>query len=131
MPTFRGEKGFYDDKEISFLTSVEALSKAPISQWKWYLKRFLNYHDTPPSYSHIALARLEKKIGVKFLGVITQNISGLHRKAGSEKVFEIHGSIREKRNLITGEYKNIPESWLISIPTKEELISFNYVLLSF
>jgi len=121
LPTFRGEKGYYEDKETIFLASVEALYSDPIKQWCWYLKRFVNYHDIPPARSHISLAILEKKIREKFLGIITQNISGLHIKAGSEKVFEIHGSIRERKNVISRECDLIPESWIKSLPKKEEL----------
>ena len=124
LPTFRGEKGYYEDKETTYLASIDALKLDPIRQWRWYLNRFVSYKDTLPSASHLMLAKLEKKIGEKFLGIITQNISGLHRKAGSEIVFEVHGSIREKRNIITGECKPIPDSWIKSIPNEEELISW-------
>jgi len=124
LPTFRGEKGYYEDKESTYLASVDALKLDPIRQWKWYLNRFFSYKNIIPSESHLMLAKLEKKIGKKFLGIITQNISGLHRKAGSKKVFEIHGSISEKRNIISGECKPIPDSWIKSIPNEEELISW-------
>jgi NAD-dependent deacetylase len=58
------------------------------------------------------------------LGIITQNVSGLHRKAGSQKVYEIHGSIQEMRNLKTGEQQTLPETWVESPPGDEELISW-------
>ena len=90
LPTFRGEKGYYEDKETTYLASIDALKLDPIRQWRWYLNRFVSYEDTLPSASHLMLAKLEKKIGEKFLGIITQNISGLHRKAGSKIVFEVH-----------------------------------------
>mgnify|MGYP002824546822 FL=1 len=97
LPTFRGEKGYYEDQEASYLASMEAFQNEPIRQWQWYLKRFVSYHDTPPAQSHRLLAAMEEKLAEQFLGLITQNVSGLHRKAGSLKVLEIHGSIREMR----------------------------------
>ena len=58
IPTFR-EKGFYEDNETAYLSSVDAFNSEPIRQWRWYLKRFVSYHSTPPAASHIALAELE------------------------------------------------------------------------
>lgn len=95
LPSFRGEKGYYEDREAAYLASVDALHSEPVRQWRWYLNRFVSYHATPPAASHFALAELEVKSVENFLGIVTQNISGLHRKAGSQKVFEIHGCIHE------------------------------------
>ena len=124
LPSFRGEKGYYEDEEATYLASVDALNTEPIRQWHWYIRRFVSYHDTTPAPSHFALAELEAELGDKFLGVITQNISGLHRKAGSQKVYEIHGCIQEMRNLKTGERQTLPKSWVESPPVDEELISW-------
>ena len=110
LPTFRGGKGYYEDQEASYLASMEALQNEPIRQWRWYLKRFVSYHDTPPAQSHRLLAAMEEKLAEQFLGLITQNVSGLHRKAGSLKVLEIHGSIREMRNMKTRELGHLPET---------------------
>ncbi|MEE2715891.1 MAG: Sir2 family NAD-dependent protein deacetylase [SAR324 cluster bacterium] len=121
LPTFRGEKGYYEDKEATYLASVEALHSEPLRQWRWYLQRFVRYHDTPPAASHFALAELEATLGERFLGLVTQNVSGLHRKAGSAQVHEIHGSIREMRSLQTGECRPLPETWTSAPPADEEL----------
>ena len=124
LPSFRGEKGYYEDEEATYLASMDALNTEPIRQWHWYIRRFVSYHDTSPAPSHLALAELEAELGDKFLGVITQNISGLHRKASSQKVYEIHGCIQEMRNLQTGERQTLPKSWVESPPVDEELISW-------
>ena len=109
LPSFRGEKGYYEDHEATYLASVEALNSEPLRQWRWYLSRFVSYHATPPAKSHFALVDLEANKGKNFLGIITQNISGLHGKAGSKKVFEIHGCIHEMRNLGNGVCKPLPK----------------------
>ena len=67
LPTFRGEKGYYEDKEATYLASINALKYDPIKQWDWYLKRFVIYKDTTPSFSHKILAKLEKKISLGYV----------------------------------------------------------------
>ena len=137
LPSFRGEKGYYEDREATYLASIEALKSEPVRQWRWYLSRFVIYHDTPPARSHLLLANLEENKGENFLGIVTQNISGLHSKAGSKKVFEIHGCIHEMRSLENGDCKPLPKSWIDSPPEEKELkpwrpnvcfIGENYVL---
>ncbi|SUZ49506.1 uncharacterized protein METZ01_LOCUS2360, partial [marine metagenome] len=49
LPTFRGDKGYYEDEEATYLASVDALKAEPSRQWHWYLKRFVSYHDTHPA----------------------------------------------------------------------------------
>ncbi|MBS1256560.1 MAG: NAD-dependent protein deacylase Sir2 [Deltaproteobacteria bacterium] len=121
LPSFRGEKGYYEDREAAYLASVDALHSEPVRQWRWYLNRFVSYHATPPAASHFALAELEVKSVENFLGIVTQNISGLHRKAGSQKVFEIHGCIHEMRSLKNGRRQPLPKSWIDSPPDDQEL----------
>ena len=124
LQSFRGEKGYYEDREAAYLASVAALNFEPERQWKWYLSRFASYHDTPPAKSHYILADLEENKGENFLGIVTQNISGLHIKAGSKKVFEIHGCIHKMRNLKNFDCKPLPKSWIDSPPEEKELKSW-------
>jgi len=56
-----------------------------------YYKKTLIYQDAQPNQAHIALAKLEQQ--GKLTAVITQNIDGLHQKAGSKNVLELHGSV--------------------------------------
>ena len=60
-PSFRLEKGYYEDKETAYLTSVDALDSKPIRQWRWYLKQFVSYHTTPFAIPHFSLANLKLK----------------------------------------------------------------------
>ena len=121
LPSFRGEKGYYEDREATYLASLDALNSEPLRQWEWYLRRFVSFHDIPPAQSHFLLANLEENKGEKFLGIVTQNISGLHSKAGSKKVFEIHGCIHEMKSLKNGDCKPLPKSWIDSPPKEKEL----------
>ena len=63
-----------------------------------YYKKNLIYPGAQPNKAHIALAKLEEE--GKLIGVVTQNIDGLHQKAGSKKVYELHGSVL--RNMCRG-----------------------------
>ena len=56
-----------------------------------YYKKYMVYPDARPNEVHTALARLEKEGKIK--AVLTQNIDGLHQKAGSKNVLELHGSV--------------------------------------
>ena len=56
-----------------------------------YYRKFLICPDAEPNAAHLALARLEQR--VKLTAVITQNIDGLHQRAGSKTVLELHGSV--------------------------------------
>lgn len=60
-----------------------------------YYKKNLIYQDAKPNKAHIALAKLEEE--GKLLGIVTQNIDGLHQLAGSKNVCELHGSVLRNR----------------------------------
>ncbi len=73
--------------------SIDAFHKDPSKYWSIRGDFIRSYNRYQPNKGHLALAELEK-LGFLDL-IITQNIDGLHRKAGSENVIEIHGSLRE------------------------------------
>ena len=64
--------------------------RAPEEVWRWYLYRFGVCKDAPPNAGHEALVALERAMGDRFT-LVTQNIDGLHRRAGSTRVLCIHG----------------------------------------
>ena len=66
-----------------------------------YYKKNLIYQDAKPNKAHIALAKLEEE--GKLLGIVTQNIDGLHQLAGSKNVCELHGSVLRNRCMECGE----------------------------
>ena len=63
--------------------------------------------DAQPNAAHLALARLEAE--GKLIGVVTQNIDGLHQKAGSKKVFELHGSTLRNYCMNCGRFYSAEE----------------------
>ena len=62
--------------------------------WRWYAERLAAVEAAEPNEAHLALARLERR---KQLTVVTQNVDGLHRRAGSENVIELHGDLTRSR----------------------------------
>ncbi len=96
IPDFRSKDGLYNQHDVRFdqytpeyLLSDDCLYSHPRVFFEFYRQK-LNVEGIEPNAAHRKLAELEEK--GKLAGIITQNIDGLHQKAGSKKVYEIHGS---------------------------------------
>ena len=90
IPTFRGKEGLWRNYDPMKLATIDAFYDNPKLVWEWYNERRKNIFQAQPNLGHIAIAELEKYAQVV---VLTQNIDGLHQKAWSSKVLELHGSI--------------------------------------
>ncbi|MGD9161640.1 MAG: NAD-dependent deacylase [Desulfobacteraceae bacterium] len=93
IPTFRSKGGMWNDYDPTVYASLETFIKDPSKYWSIRGEFIRNYNNYIPNEGHSALSRLEKSGLLKC--IITQNIDGLHKKAGSEYILEIHGSLRE------------------------------------
>lgn len=90
IPTFRGKDGLWKNYDPMKLATIDAFYDNPELVWEWYEDRRKNILQAEPNLGHKAIAELEKFTDVV---VLTQNIDGLHQKAGSSNVLELHGSI--------------------------------------
>ena len=94
IPDFRSENGVFNSMQKYGETPEKLVSHSYFinhtEEFYQYYKENLIFNDTKPNKAHIALAKLEE-IG-KLKAVITQNIDGLHQKAGSKNVLELHGN---------------------------------------
>ena len=90
IPTFRGKDGLWRNYNAMKLATIDAFYENPKLVWEWYNERRENIFSVSPNQGHKAIAELEKYAKVI---ILTQNIDGLHQKAGSSKVLELHGSI--------------------------------------
>ena len=90
IPTFRGKDGFWRKYDPMKLATIYAFYEDPKLVWEWYEERRKNILDASPNPGHRSIAELEKH---KQVSVLTQNIDGLHQRAGSSHVYELHGSI--------------------------------------
>lgn len=102
IPTFRGKDGLWRNYDSMKLATIDAFYDNPKLVWQWYNERRQNIFSSKPNLGHIAIAELEKFVEVV---VLTQNIDGLHQKAGSSKVLELHGSIVKIKCTVC-DYKN-------------------------
>ncbi|MEE3392403.1 MAG: NAD-dependent protein deacylase [Lachnospiraceae bacterium] len=93
VPDFRSDNGIYRKKyknyPVEYMLSHSFYEDHPDDFWSFYKDFFLSM-DPDPNPAHYKLAEMEEK--GKLDCVITQNIDGLHQKAGSKNVFELHGS---------------------------------------
>jgi NAD-dependent deacetylase len=93
IPTFRSKGGLWEKFDPTVYASIEVFRQDPSKYWSIRGEFIRNYDGYQPNAGHLALAEMERAGLVRH--VITQNIDGLHRKAGSQNVTEIHGSLRE------------------------------------
>ena len=95
IPDFRGEKGIYNTMKKYGESPETILSHeyffSNTSLFYEYYKENIIYKYAQPNYYHIGINKLEKEGKIK--AIITQNIDGLHQKAGSKNVLELHGNI--------------------------------------
>ena len=90
IPTFRRKEGLWRNHDPMKLATIDAFYDSPKLVWEWYNERRKNIFQAEANQGHRAIAELEKYAHVV---VLTQNIDGLHQKAGSSRVLELHGSI--------------------------------------
>ncbi len=95
VPTFRGVDGLWRNYRAEDLATPEAFERDPRLVWEWYNWRRELIATTRPNDAHRAVERLERRCTDFWL--ITQNVDGLHRDAGSQKLSEIHGNIWKVR----------------------------------
>jgi NAD-dependent deacetylase len=93
IPTFRSKGGLWEKYDPTVYASIEVFRQDPSKYWSIRGEFIRNYDAYQPNPGHLALAELEA-MGL-LRQVITQNIDGLHRKAGNRNVIELHGSLRE------------------------------------
>lgn len=97
IPTFRGEQGLWKKFRPEELANFDAFMANPTLVWEWYRFRRDIVRKAQPNAGHRALAAWETKIDGFTL--ITQNVDGLHRRAGSRNIIELHGNLERDRCL--------------------------------
>jgi len=108
IPTFRGENGFWKDKDPRELASLEGFEKNPERVWDWYNERRAIIRKTKPNPAHYALIEMENSF--EQFAIITQNIDNLHEEAGSRNVIKLHGNIFRNKCSECGKLFNDIES---------------------
>lgn len=93
IPDFRSADGLWAQFDPAEVAHIDALRRDPVRVWEFYARRLEALAEAAPNEGHRALAELEERGWVR--AVVTQNVDGLHRDAGSREVVEVHGSLRE------------------------------------
>jgi NAD-dependent deacetylase len=98
---FRSPSGIWAQYDPMEYATIDAFRRDPQKVWEFYALRLDALARAEPNAGHLALAELERRGLVQ--AVVTQNIDGLHQRAGSKDVIEVHGSIRTAECLECGE----------------------------
>ena len=96
IPTFRDAGGLWEGHDVRAVATWDGFARDPLLVWRFYGQRRAALADVQPNAAHLALAALEARLGDRML-LVTQNIDGLHRAAGSERVIELHGDLMRSR----------------------------------
>ncbi|HVB32750.1 MAG TPA: NAD-dependent deacylase [Patescibacteria group bacterium] len=96
IPTFRGAGGLWEGNRAEDLATPQAFDRDPELVWRFYSMRRDVAASCQSNPAHIALARLEEKLGSRML-ICTQNVDGLHEAAGSNRVLHMHGEFFKSR----------------------------------
>jgi NAD-dependent deacetylase len=96
VPTFRASDGLWEDHRIEDVATPMGFQRDPELVWRFYNMRRAAVAKVHPNPGHVALAELEKRMPGRF-ALITQNIDGLHQRAGSKNVLELHGNLARTR----------------------------------
>jgi NAD-dependent deacetylase len=90
VPTFRGAGGLWRTYQPHQLATPEAFARDPVLVWEWYAWRREVIAGCEPNPAHHVIAEWSRRPGFT---LITQNVDGLHERAGTQSVVRYHGSI--------------------------------------
>ncbi len=114
VPTFRGKDGFWEKHSVEELATWQAFEAHPELVWRWYDYRRQLVAESEPNAAHLAIARLESAYDTFVL--VTQNVDGLHSRAGSSDPLELHGNIWRGRCTREHIAVELPDSPLTQLP---------------
>lgn len=115
IPDFRSAGGLWSRFDPHEYGTLGAFKQDPVKVWRM-LAELLEVTGARPNPGHFAMARLEE-LG-RLSGIITQNIDGLHQKAGSREVVEFHGSLEGFSCLACGLRTTLAEVQAGSLPPR-------------
>ena len=108
IKTFRDQNGLWEGHNITDVASPFGFEKNPSLVHEFYNLRREQLFEVSPNPAHLALEKLERNCDSFHL--ITQNVDDLHERAGSKKIYHMHGELRKIKNIQTGEVKYFEDS---------------------
>src|SRR5438874_6269552 len=97
LATFRGAGGLWEGSRVEEVATPFAFRRDPALVWRFYHARRAAVASARPNPGHHALVALEDRFGSARFTLITQNVDGLHRAAGSRHLLELHGNLARVR----------------------------------
>jgi len=107
IPTFRGAGGIWEKYDFRKLATPAGFREDPLLAWEWYQLRQREMKKAEPNPAHLTIAEMEPYF--REFSVITQNIDGMHKRAGSRRIIELHGNIWRMRCVRDGTVIDIDE----------------------
>ncbi len=112
VPTFRGENGLWKKFKPEELATFDAFISNPQLVWEWYEYRRKLISEVKPNPAHKSLVEMQGYF--ENFHLVTQNVDGLHQKAGSKEVIELHGNIKRNKCINCGmKFEELPSSEVI------------------
>jgi NAD-dependent protein deacetylase/lipoamidase len=133
IPTFRDAGGYWREHDVTALATPQAFQRNPRLVWDWYLERRRTVRAAAPNAAHEALAVwLQRRPGL----LITQNVDGLHERAGTPGVVRYHGSLwtnicsgcRAERPSEDLAYETLPVSPCCGAPERPGVVWFGEMI---
>jgi NAD-dependent deacetylase len=136
IPTFRGPEGYWTVGSRVYhpqdMATYAMFRRRPDAVWQWYLYRAAVCRAAAPNPGHAAVAAMDRLLGERFT-LITQNVDGLHMRAGSpeERTYHIHGNVFQTRcaAACSSELRPLPPS-LVGRPQDAPLSDAERALLT-
>jgi|ERR1051325_7179497 NAD-dependent deacetylase len=129
IPTFRGAGGLWRNFRSEDLATPQAFARDPKLVWEWYEWRRGLVREAQPNAAHEAIARLSDAV------VVTQNVDGLHARAGSRDVIELHGNLFRTRCVQEGDvrqayapFPSVPPRCRCGAPLRPDVVWFGEML---
>lgn len=117
IATFRGKEGLWNKFKPEELASFDAFIKNPALVWEWYNYRRKIVQEAKPNPAHLTIAEMQNHF--REVTVVTQNVDNLHRRAGSNRVFELHGNIERNFCVNCKKYFNEEMDFSSGVPKCE------------
>jgi NAD-dependent deacetylase len=95
VPTFRGKDGLWNEFNVQELATPQAFAATPVRVWEWYRWRMELISKVDPNAGHRVISWMEGFFSEFTL--VTQNVDGLHDRAGNRQIFKLHGDLWEVR----------------------------------